>query len=225
MKEFFLENWQNILLAMGTYILGIITNYLKQRSTNKAILADNAKLQEETENIKKHHTLDLEKRKYQYESKMEQFFKYFNLLDELTAKSSKEFIKDFPPLIAKFTEDLLVANEDSDLQAKAIAQFTQEINTMTFKANESLLKIKQETNTIKIIANDKIIEILSRMESFYEESLELSKKMMNAIVKMIMMKDDSEVNDAKIKIDKIAEKTISSKNELIAEIKNELDKI
>lgn len=225
MKEFIIDNWTNILIVVGTYLLGILTVYFNQRAKNKALLTDNANLIEETEKIKKEHSLDIEKRKFQYESKKAQYFKYFNMLDDFSAKSTEDFMKDFPPIIARFNEDLITANGQKELEAKAIASFTEHINKMTFKANENLIKIKQETNTIKVIANEEILKILSTMESFYDESLKLSTKLMNALSKKILMNDDSEVNEAKLKLEEIGNKTNILKEKLIQEVRKDLNEI
>jgi uncharacterized protein YneF (UPF0154 family) len=225
LKEFIIDNWINILIAIVTYILGILTVYFNQRAKNKALLADNAKLIEETEKIKKEHSLDIEKRKFQYESKKAQYFKYFNMLDDFSAKSTEDFMKDFPPIIAKFNEDFLNANGKKELETKAIVDFSDHISKMTFKANENLIKIKQETNTIKVIANEEILKIFSTMESYYDESLNLSTKLMNALSKMIIMKDDSEVNEAKLKLEEIGQKMNSLKEKLIQEVRKDLNEI
>ena len=225
MKEFLKQYWVNILIVFGSYILGIFTIYLRQRATNKALLADNAKLVKETEKIKKEHTLDIAKRKYQYESKKTQYFKYFNLIDNFSAISSEEFMRDFLPIIAKFNEELMNSNSIKEKESQAIASYSDQILRLTYKVNENLIKIKQETNTIRIIANNKILIILAKMESTYDQSLELSTEFMKAISKMIIMKDDSDVNEIRSRLDQIGKQTMELKKLLIEEVRKELNEI
>lgn len=90
-------NIVEISIAIVNFLLGFLVFYLtaysKTKGKNKALKEDISKLEDEkqkiiakyqaeTESIKKQHTLDIEKRKFQYEDKRIQFQKYFSILDQ-----------------------------------------------------------------------------------------------------------------------------------------------
>jgi hypothetical protein len=225
MIDFIVKHWIEIIISLIMYAMGFVTTYTKQRATNLALKSDNKRLVEETEEIKKKYDLEIQKRKYQYESKREQYFKYINMLNSFSATSSNKFLTEFPPIIAKFNEDMVNATEDKEKQAKAIADYTEFVNNFIFKANESLIKIKQETDGIRIIASEKVENILNELEKQYQKSLDLSSIMINAISKMILLKQNDSLEQAKKDVDEIGEVSSKLKKDLINEVKRELDSI
>ena len=77
----FLKPYINYLVLT---IIGLIAFYAKtytqERAKRKALIRTNKRLIEETESIKKEHQLDISKRRYQYESKKEQYLKFYKLI-------------------------------------------------------------------------------------------------------------------------------------------------
>lgn len=81
---------------LGMFVL-YFTAYSKTKGKNKALQEDISRLEDEKqkvlakykiemEEIKKQHSLDIEKRKYLYDEKRQQFVKLFSLLDEFHRK-------------------------------------------------------------------------------------------------------------------------------------------
>ena len=167
-----------ILGVLGGFALGFFTSYFKEKGKNKALIQDLKRITEEKEKVSSKYQLDISKRKYKYEDKREQYFKYFNLLDNLSAEGNKDAQNSFIPAINKFNEDFVGANGDKKKELKATTEFSKSVNELMFKSNESLLQLKQETNTIKLIAGKKVLKILDELEIAYANSMEQSANMM-----------------------------------------------
>ena len=223
--EIITNNWISILKLVSAYLLGFVTVYFNQKTKNKALLSDIKKLTNEKEEVKKEHSLEVEKRKYQYESKKNEYFRYFNLIDSFSATNTKDFIEQFSPIITKFSNDLIISNENKELQAKAISEYNGEVQKLVFKANENLIKIKQETNTIKLIAGNQTLKILSEMEVLYEKSMAVAGDLMKSMNKLIIMNDKSDFQNLQNDLEEVGREIISNKESLIREIREELDVI
>ena len=126
------QSWLTLLLMVIVYGIGFLTAYLKERVKNKAQIADIKRLEQEKQLVIKEHQLDLEKRKYKYESKREQFVKYFNLIDDMTTKSYTEIQTKFLPMISSYNEEYLGANGDNDKETSAITKFSSGIQELMF---------------------------------------------------------------------------------------------
>jgi hypothetical protein len=111
------------ILSFGFGALVIyLTAYLKVKGKNKGLIEDISKLENEkqkiiakyrveTEEVKKQHSLDIEKRKFQYEDKRAQFSKYFSLLDEFHSKCNAVFLDKFQPIMTEFLSGYLEEDE------------------------------------------------------------------------------------------------------------------
>ncbi len=103
-----------ISTTIASFVSGILAIYLtaysKAKGKNRALKEDISRLEDEkqkiiakyraeTEELKKQHSLEIEKRKYQYEDKRTQFTKYFSMLDQFHGKSHKIFTERFSPIL------------------------------------------------------------------------------------------------------------------------------
>jgi hypothetical protein len=162
------------ILSFGFGALVIyLTAYLKVKGKNKGLIEDISKLENEkqkiiakyrveTEEVKKQHSLDIEKRKFQYEDKRAQFSKYFSLLDEFHSKCNAVFLDKFQPIMTEFLSGYL--EEDELIKNKAIVKYNEDIQALVFELNEEHLKVKSEQNSIRLIASTKVDELLDGLE-------------------------------------------------------------
>ena len=150
------------LIYMIFAFLGLLILYIKTYTTEKAkmevLKSENKKLIEETERIKKDFQLEISKRRYQYESKKEQYILFFKLLDQFTNEANKSTQEKLLPILDEFNRNFLNSSSRNDKKGEnnATSVMSKKIQRLTFEANESLIKIKQETNTIRLIASDRI---------------------------------------------------------------------
>ena len=164
-----------------------LTAYSKAKGKNKALEEDVSRLENEkqkvvakyraeTEELKKQHSLDIEKRKYQYEDKRTQFTKYFSMLDQFHGKSHKIFTERFSPIFNDFLSSYIEDDEESN--NKAIVIFNSGIQSLFNELYEEQIKINNETNSIRLISTPEIDELLNGLELAVKNSTDDAVEMM-----------------------------------------------
>lgn len=219
------------LIYMIFAFLGLLILYIKTYTTEKAkmevLKSENKKLIEETERIKKDFQLEISKRRYQYESKKEQYILFFKLLDQFTNEANKSTQEKLLPILDEFNRNFLNSSSRNDKKGEnnATSVMSKKIQRLTFEANESLIKIKQETNTIRLIASDRIIQKLDLLELAYDKNMEQAIKMMNDLTKQMMSNDQYGMKKSQREIEISALVIKEIKDEIIELMRKELDEI
>ena len=219
------------LIYMIFAFLGLLILYIKTYTTEKAkmevLKSENKKLIEETERIKKDFQLEISKRRYQYESKKEQYILFFKLLDQFTNEANKSTQEKLLPILDEFNRNFLNSSSRNDKKGEnnATSVMSKKIQRLTFEANESLIKIKQETNTIRLIASDRIIQKLDLLELAYDKNMEQAIKMMNDLPKQMMSNDQYGMKKSQREIEISASVIKEIKDEIIELMRKELDEI
>ncbi|KDS49484.1 hypothetical protein M093_3271 [Bacteroides uniformis str. 3978 T3 i] len=193
----------------------------------EVLKSENKKLIEETERIKKDFQLEISKRRYQYESKKEQYILFFKLLDQFTNEANKSTQEKLLPILDEFNRNFLNSSSRNDKKGEnnATSVMSKKIQRLTFEANESLIKIKQETNTIRLIASDRIIQKLDLLELAYDKNMEQAIKMMNDLPKQMMSNDQYGMKKSQREIEISALVIKEIKDEIIELMRKELDEI
>lgn len=219
------------LIYMIFAFLGLLILYIKTYTTEKAkmevLKSENKKLIEETERIKKDFQLEISKRRYQYESKKEQYILFFKLLDQFTNEANKSTQEKLLPILDEFNRNFLNSSSRNDKKGEnnATSVMSKKIQRLTFEANESLIKIKQETNTIRLIASDRIIHHPDLLELAYDKNMEQAIKMMNDLPKQMMSNDQYGMKKSQREIEISALVIKEIKDEIIELMRKELDEI
>ena len=219
------------LIYMIFAFLGLLILYIKTYTTEKAkmevLKSENKKLIEETERIKKDFQLEISKRRYQYESKKEQYILFFKLLDQFTNEANKSTQEKLLPILDEFNRNFLNSSSRNDKKGEnnATSVMSKKIQRLTFEANESLIKIKQETNTIRLIASDRIIQKLDLLKLAYDKNMEQAIKMMNDLPKQMMSNDQYGMKKSQREIEISALVIKEIKDEIIELMRKELDEI
>lgn len=217
------------LIYMIFAFLGLLILYIKTYTTEKAkmevLKSENKKLIEER--IKKDFQLEISKRRYQYESKKEQYILFFKLLDQFTNEANKSTQEKLLPILDEFNRNFLNSSSRNDKKGEnnATSVMSKKIQRLTFEANESLIKIKQETNTIRLIASDRIIQKLDLLELAYDKNMEQAIKMMNDLPKQMMSNDQYGMKKSQREIEISALVIKEIKDEIIELMRKELDEI
>lgn len=206
-------------------MLGYFTSYFKEKGKNRALIEDTRSLTEEKEKVSSKYELDKSKRKYQYEYKSTQYFKYFNLLDELNTTSNQQAQEELIPILTEFNKSFLEANCDKTLELKATTELSGAVNKIMMKANESQVKFKSETNAIKLIAGDSVLKVLLEIEEMNKNAFDLSAGMMKGLGKSIIENNFSGIDGQRKELQEASNKLIQLKEELTKEIKKELNEI
>lgn len=216
------------------YIRTLIVEKAKIRALRKKnrILTEESeeiksKYNKEIEGIKKEHQLDIEKRKYQYESKKEQYISFFRKLDEFSASSTAEMQEKMMPILDEFNRNYLnAANRNNKKgETNATTVLSKKTQKLMFEANTELTRIKQETNTIRIIASDSILKTLDLLELAYDRSLDESSVMIKNLQIRMMTNDQEGMAEDQRKMQAIANVILKYKSDLINQMRVELNEI
>jgi len=223
--NFLEENWPALTFVVLGYAFGFLTSYLRARVKNKAYLADIRRLETEKESVRKEHQLDIEKRKYKYESKREQFVKYFNLLDDLAVKSNAEVQGRFLPMMTKYNEEFFGADGDKTKETAAITNFSEGIQTLMFEVNKNLIRLRSETNTIKIIADKRTVELIDQMDKLYDRTFDITGNMIKELITAVPTRDFKNVKKLEVELKSFADQILRTKELMTEQIRIELDEI
>lgn len=234
--EFILS--MDVLFNIFCFALGALsiylTAYLKIKGKNRALIEDNRQLEEEkqkivakyraeTENIKKQHSLDIEKRKYQYEDKRLQFSKYFSLLDEFHGKCNSIFVEKFQPIMTEFLTACL--EDDETVKNKAIVKYNQDVQSLVFELNEEHLKVKNEQNSIRLIASKDVDTLLDKLEIALKNATEASTEMLRFMSTQEFWIDQTLITPYQEKATIFGHDVQNCRNDLKEQMKLELNEI
>lgn len=241
LQDFIINNYEIFsiifLSILGLFIIAL-KSYFTEKGKLKAQISENKKLVEQTEKIKskfskeleelkKEHQLDISKRRYQYESKKEQYIKFFKLLDEFSNENNLKTQEKFLPILEEFNRNYLKAtslNKKKD-ESNTISVFSKKIQKLMFDSNQDLIRIKQETNTIRIIASDEIIKKLDLLTLAYDKSMEVANKSLNGLLPLMLSNNQIKMqeNQRDIEIAGMVIKNIT--DEIIELMRKELNEI
>tara|TARA_R110001599_G_scaffold335402_7_gene552358 strand:+ start:12605 stop:13297 length:693 start_codon:yes stop_codon:yes gene_type:complete len=224
----FLKPYINYLVLT---IIGLIAFYAKtytqERAKRKALIRTNKRLIEETESIKKEHQLDISKRRYQYESKKEQYLKFYKLIDSFTSEANLKMREKLILILNTFYEDFLNAstNNDKNGENTAITKMSSEMQKISLDSVAELMRLRQETNTIRVIASDELLKKLELLELSYDKIFDKSNVMMSAIPQLIAKNNQDKINELQkeIELSGIASKSIN--DDIIKIMRKELNEI
>lgn len=211
LQDFIINNYEifsiSFLSILGLFIIAL-KSYFTEKGKLKAQISENKKLVEQTEKIKskfskeleelkKEHQLDISKRRYQYESKKEQYIKFFKLLDEFSNENNLKTQEKFLPILEEFNRNYLKSNSLNKKkdETNAISVFSKKIQKLMFDSNQDLIRIKQETNTIRIIASDEIIKKLDLLTLAYDKSMEVANKSINELLPLMLSNNQTKMQD------------------------------
>jgi hypothetical protein len=224
----------NIFFFASGALAVYLTAYLKVKGKNKGLIEDINKLEDEkqkviakyraeTEEIKKQHNLDIEKRKFQYEDKRAQFSKYFAVLDEFHGKCNSIFMEEFKPIHSEFLNGYLV--DDDLVQKQALVKFNEDIQGLMFKMHEELLKVKSEQHSIRLIASPTLDDLLDKLEDSVTKATDASTEMLRFMSTEDFMNNQTLVAPHQQKLVIIGEQVQISHDKLKDQMKIELNEI
>lgn len=211
-------------LVIG-FISGYLISYFKEKGKNKALLSDIKRLTEEKERIISDFKLDIEKRKYQYESKKEQYFKYFNLIDEFGKSGNDDFYDNFFPIVERLNENYQSANGNKEKELEALNDFSASLNPMISKCSENLVRLRAETKSIRLFANKKVLDFLGQLEELYDTSFEKSSLMLREMGNNMISDNQEIIKEQNRELHVLGQKIETIHDELVEEIRKELNEI
>jgi len=185
------------ITLIGGFFLGYLTSYLQEKGKNRATIEDTGKITQAQENV----LLQSAKRKYQYEDKRTQYFKYF------------DFFGGYFQAI------------DDDQKSQYIIKYSTAINEIMFEANIDHLKIKSETSSLKLIAAPKVEALLLETEKAYNDAFNESSELMKEFTELLINEKMDLLEEKQQQLKVTGENLMKLKAKLIGAMKAELDEI
>ena len=216
-----------IALSLLGLLMIFVKTYTQERAKRQALAATNKKLVEETESIKKEYELEIARRKYQYESKKEQYINFFKLIDKFTNEATLKSQEQMIPILDEFNRNYMAASSKGNKKGEnnAVTVMSKKIQKLTLESYAELTKLKQETNTIRLIASDSILEKLDLLEKSYDTLMAVSEKMMSELAGLVMHGDESKMNVHQRTLEFAGQDTMNIKNDIIKLMRKELNEI
>ena len=179
----------------------------------------------ELESLKHSYNLDLEKRKRMYAMKASQFEKYFRMVDDFGKRQQVDVTKRLQPIINKFMEDFLRANDMGDQSAstKAITNFSSQISEITNEGMEQYLSLQSETHSLKLIASGELALLFDNLQESYGSAFNIAHEFMNRFVELTISNNQAEIQRYQklmvIQAEKIKENAVKLMNRMRQELK------
>jgi len=227
-----------IIFGLIGLLILFLKSFVQEKAKWKALKSENKKLVDETEkiksqysreleNLKKEHQLDLSKRKYQYESKKETYFKFFQLIDQFARDNNVKNQENLMHIFDEFNRDYLNAASQNNKknETNAVTVMSKKIQKLTFDAAQDLMKIKQETNTIRLIASNEILQKLNLLNLAYDKSMEVSNKMMSSLPALMLTNDQEKIKKEQQEVEVSALVINQIKDQIIELMRSELNEI
>jgi len=227
-----------IIFGLIGLLILFLKSFVQEKAKWKALKSENKKLVDETEkiksqysreleNLKKEHQLDLSKRKYQYESKKETYFKFFQLIDQFARDNNVKNQENLMHIFDEFNRDYLNAASQNNKknETNAVTVMLKKIQKLTFDAAQDLMKIKQETNTIRLIASNEILQKLNLLNLAYDKSMEVSNKMMSSLPALMLTNDQEKIKKEQQEVEVSALVINQIKDQIIELMRSELNEI
>lgn len=218
----------------GAIISGLAVHFIEQ-AKHRRLKKDNKRLVEETEKIKanfniqleelkKDHELDISKRKYQYESKKASYVSFFKKLDQLNSEIGLKSAVKMQEMTQKFTESCLNSKSDEEYN-RGIKEYQLSTQSILSESHQDINKLKHETSEIKLHASDQIIEGLNKFELVYERIMEESNKLIQQMPSIILSGDSKLLTLNQQDLIREAAQAERIKEELIKNMRQELNEI
>lgn len=216
----------------GALISGVAV-HLIERAKHRRLKRDNARLVQETEEIKSNynkqleelkrdHQLEISRRKYQYEGKKDSYVAFFKMIDTFSADQNIKSQEKLREYIHEFNRNF---GDTQSSQKKATVVFSKKIQAITMESYKEFIRLKQETNVIKLMASEDVVNHLKLMELGYENLMKDSDKLMSAMPVLVMSQNEEKMNAMKHDVE-IKGKAINQiKDELNSLMRKELNEI
>lgn len=179
-----------LTLLLGVLVpclIAYIHSYSKEKGKNRALREDVTKLETEKqaiaanharalEELKQQHSLDIEKRKYRYESKKEQYFLFMERFDNYNARSLEIVADTMAPIMMEYHRSPSKARSE---------ELTHEFNNKAQQADMELMKQEAELfsqlNAFRLISSEEVIDLIERLLHEIQRTREAQQKILSFI--------------------------------------------
>lgn len=174
--------------------------------------------------IKNELSIEAEKKKKLFEMKVQQYEKYFNLIDSFNHKYSVDINDRLFPIISEFLDNYLKANEDRNETGKrnAILELSHETNNIVNEIHREFMTIAQETNSLKLIASNETVKILDEIKEIFNSSVNIGTDTLRKFVELSINNDMERIKEEIGDLSQNAKEFKEKSDKLLNQMRNEL---
>ena len=206
----------HILLVFIGLFSGYLISYFKEKGKNKALLEDNQALTNEIEKIKQEYSLDLQKRKYKYETKQKLYYEFMDKLDTYNALGMNLFFDELGAIMMNFYE-----SNTEEKKKKYTIEFNNTARDIDTKMKKQTSELFSQLNQLKLTTNE---EVLSLLEELHNELNRINIKFIEIAKSIPALLTNHNANTEIQKFDTHSNsKIVNIKDKLIKILKNELN--
>ena len=168
--------------------LGAIAFLVRQRYAAKLekLRADLRREHEvELQNLRRDHELEIDRRKKQYDSKRQQFERYWLLLDNYARKQRDAGYLD--QIMGAFNECAAEFMESIDDPSKSAGAFSKMMDALqvALRANtDEYMEVRQETQSLRLVAGEKLYQMLTELDRRLEEAFDTSNSLVSGLTNL-----------------------------------------
>lgn len=168
--------------------------------------------------------LSLEKKKKVFEMKVQQYERYFNLIDSFNHKYSVSINDRLSPIIQDFMQNYLYAADVNNARgmSDAILKMSQETHVIVNEVHKEFMLLEQETNSLRLTASDEILVILDELKSLFDSSINLGTHYLSKFIEILTKNDQNEIKECQDKLHAIARKSKEKSEQLLIQMRKEL---
>lgn len=191
-------------------IVGYFGHYFQAKAKNQADLEDIGGITDAKEKVSTEYQLNADQRRSQYEFKRAQYFKYFEILDEMQVAGTEELNSSFFPELDTLFIELVASKGNKDKEIAVRHRFVSLTERMLRRSDQHLTRMKNRGSQLRIIASDEIMKIIEELMNAYYQQYNLFAKWMRDMPGQILSgqqealeRQQSLVNELTPKIEKI----------------------
>lgn len=228
----------NFISLLLSFLFGILTMYLtaytKEKGKVKALREDVAKIedekqkviskyQKEIEDLKKFHSLDIEKRKYQYESKKTQYYQFMEKIDSYNGCLLRVLTEEFSQIMLSYFASCNGVSSSSP--EKLTLEFNEKAQKAIAKIQKQEAELFSQLNSLKLSANAEIITLLEKLVFDIKYSKKHLEDVLNYIGSNNFKFSPSVPEELLSKSDNNQHNILETKEKLMNALRLDLDKI
>lgn len=225
---------ESIVAFIFGLLISYISTYARFKGQNRALIEDASRLENEKqkitdnynrkiEELKKEHTLDIERRKYQYESKRDEYTKFMELLNDIQTADANLLMRDLAPALEAYYE--ILRSGSMERVETVRKEFNRKLaDAQSFRGQQSLL-VFNKSNSIKLIATVNVAKLIDKLIELLDESLLNTNKAIKYLGSSSYIYTRSLPREIIESFENNTSSVDETRRSLIAEMKKDLDTI
>ncbi|WP_154224772.1 hypothetical protein [Marinicella rhabdoformis] len=151
--------------------------------------------QHHKEQLKKlQHKLDLKlsRKTSNYQSKLAQYERYLEKIDEFGKNNQTNLMATFQPVVSTYFTAMAVAKTQHD-KKQALSEFTSAVFAIKDQASRDYIKLRAETKSIRLVASEAMLNALDDLEISVKESMDTASSFLQSMPQLFLSGDQQKI--------------------------------